>query len=438
MRRMKLVSLLLAGLLLAGCSMRTLDQLYCVPKRSEEYRDLQSAIDRHMGDRAYCAPLSGDNPQAVQMADLDGDGVGEYLLFSKTTSEKPLNILIFRLEGDGYVLSDTIESAGSAFDLVEYAQVDNRKGMELIVGVQVSDQLLRSVSVYSFGEGQAQQLLNTNYAKFLNCDLDANGRSELMVLRPGSADESRGVAEVYRYHDGAMERSNEVGMSCPVENMKRIITGKLQDKTPAVYVASAVDQNAIITDIFALVDGSLTNVSTPAGSDNSVHTLRNYYVYADDIDGDGIVELPGLITMRTPDDAVIPERQYLIRWFSMTAQSDTVDKAYTFHNYQGGWYVSLDSQWAERTAVVQQEESYAFYLWDEAFENAQKLFTVHAFTGTNRQELATQDNRFVLYDGEDTVYSGYLEVESAVYGITRDSLIRSFHLIQSQWQTGET
>lgn len=435
MRQLKIFSLLLVGLLLCGCSMRTLDQLYCVPKRSEEYSDLQYAIDLHMGDRVYCAPLSGGNPQAVQMADLDGDGVGEYLLFSKASSEKPLNILIFKLAEDGYVLSDTIESAGSAFDLVEYARVDDRPGMELIVGMQVSDQLVRSVSVYRFGGGKAQQLLNTNYAKFLSCDMDADGRSELMVLRPGGTAEDCGVAELYRFQDGAMERSNEVRMSYPVENMKRIITGRLQDRTPAVYVAGAVGQDAIITDIFATVDGSLINV---CGSDNSVQTLRNYYVYANDIDGDGIVELPNLITMRAPGEEELPEQQYLIRWFAMTAQTESVDKAYTFHNYQGGWYVSLDSQWAERTAVVQQEGGYSFYLWDESFENAQRLFTVYAFTGSDRQELAIQDNRFALYDGEDTVYSGYLEVESAAWGITRDSLIRSFHLIRSQWQTGET
>ena len=82
--KLKILSAVLAVLLLTGCSMRTLDELYRVPKRSEEYNDLQSAIDRHMGDREYCAPLSGENLQTVQMADLDGDGTQEYLLFAKS------------------------------------------------------------------------------------------------------------------------------------------------------------------------------------------------------------------------------------------------------------------------------------------------------------------------------------------------------------------
>lgn len=437
-RKVKIVAMILALVLLSGCSMRTVDQLYCVPKRSEEFNDLQSAIDRHMGSRSYCAPLSGQNPQAVQMADLDGDGVGEYLLFAKGDTERPLHILVFRSVDGGYVLSDIIESAGAAYDIVDYARIDDRPGLELVVGVQVSDQVTRSVSVYRFNEGKAEQLLSTNYTKFLSYDMDTDGRSELMVLRSGGSDEASGVAELYSYKGVSTERSNEVSLSESVDRMKRILTGKLQDGIPAVYVASAVGESAIITDVFALVDGYFTNVSLSAASGTSVQTLRNYYVYADDIDQDGVVELPNLITMRSPSDEDIPERQYLIRWFAMTSLGEEIEKGHTYHNFQGGWYVGLGGPWASRIAVVQKEEAFEFFLWSEEMTEAQKLFTVYAFTGNDREEVAVRDNRFVLLETDDTVYAAYLEVASASCGITQESLIRSFHRIHSDWNTGET
>ena len=77
------ISVMLSALLLSGCAMRTIDELYAPPKRSEEYSRLQSAIDIAMAGLEYSAPLSGENQQAVQMADLDGDGVEEYLVFAK-------------------------------------------------------------------------------------------------------------------------------------------------------------------------------------------------------------------------------------------------------------------------------------------------------------------------------------------------------------------
>lgn len=435
---MKIWSLLLAVLLLSGCSMRTVDQLYCLPKRSEEYNDLQSVIDRHMGQMSYCAPLSGENPQSVQLADLDGDGVGEYILFAKGSAERPLQILIFRLGPEGYILSDTIESTGSAFDIVEYARIDDQLGVELVVGVQVSDQVARSVSVYRFFDGEAQLLLNTNYTRFLTWDMDADGRGDLVVLRPGESDGSAGVAQMYSYRSGIMERPNEVDLSGTVDKMKRVVAGKLQDGVPAVYVASAVDESSIITDVFALVDGMFANVSFSSESGTGVQTQRNYYIYADDIDGDGVMELPKLLTMISPSNAPLPERQYLIRWSAMDATGQMHPKAHSFHNYEGGWYLDLDSGWAERVAVLQRGDAFEFFLWDEDFGQAQKLLTVYAFTGEDREALSVLDNRAVLYESEETIYSVYLEVASASYGLTQEKLERSFHLIHADWKTGET
>ena len=100
---------LMLALLLTGCSMPTLDELYCLPKRSNSDSNLQEVIDEAMSGLQYSAPISGSNQQTVQAADLDGDGKDEYLLFAKDTSEKPLKILIFSEIAVGYVLMDTIE-----------------------------------------------------------------------------------------------------------------------------------------------------------------------------------------------------------------------------------------------------------------------------------------------------------------------------------------
>ena len=437
-RNILLLAVLVISLVLSGCAMSTVEDLYSPPKRSEEYNNLQSAIDSVMTGLEYCAPLSGEHPQTVQMADLDGDGIQEYLLFAKGTAEKPLHILIFREENDEYVLSDTIQSAGAAFDVVQYARVDDRPGYELIVGHQVSDQVTRSVTVYSFTNGKSSALMNANYTKFVTCDLNADGRTGLLVLRPGEAVEQNGVAEVYYYSNGTMERSNEVSMSQPVDRIKRIVNGYIHGGSAAVYVASAVGESAIVTDVFTLVQDLLSNISFSNESGTSVQTLRNYYVYADDIDEDGVVELPSLNTMRVPFGAPASSVQYIIRWYAMTADGDEIDKKYTYHNFQGGWYLTLDSAWANRVAVVQQGNMYEFYIWNEVFSSAEKIMTVFAFNGDTRDEEAMKHNRFVLYKADTVTYAANLEVASAAYHITQNTLQKSFYLIQHDWKNGET
>ena len=438
MRKNRILCLaLLVACLLCGCRMQTVEELYCLPKRSQAYEDLQKVIDRSMDALEFCAPLSGENRQAVQMADLDGDGTDEYLLFAKGSGELPLKILIFGREKDSFFLSQTIESNGSAFDLVEYAQIDGRAGLELIVGSQLHDRIIRSAAVYSFSAGQMKQLIVTPYKKCLTTDLDQNGMRELLVLRPGDADAQRGVAELFSACDGVVEKSREAVLSAPVENLKRVITGKLHGGRGAVFVGSSVEQDAIITDIFTLKDGSFTNISLSAEEGTSVQTLRNYYVYAEDIDSDGEVELPDLINMLPLNALQDAGQHHLIRWYAMGPDSSQHTKRYTFHNYVDGWYLELPRAWASQITVVQEEYAYSFYLWDDAYTSAEKIFTVYLFSGQDREEQAIANNRFLLHKSENAVYAARMEVASGALEITQADIIKSFHLIYQAWNTGE-
>lgn len=433
------ILLVLAVILLSGCNMRTVEDLYHLPERSEEYKNLQTLINQIMVGKEYLAPVSGENRQTVQIVDLDGDGNDEYLLFTRSSSEKPLQIHIFSQNADEeYIHLDSIESTGTAFEQVEYVKMDDRGGYEIVVGRQLSDQVLRSVSVYSMIDGQVVQLMTANHSKFVCHDIDGDGFSELLVLRPGESDSDNGLAELYGLENGIMERSAEVSMSEPSDAIKRIMVGKLNDGVSAVYVASDVDGSAIITDVYAIVDGALTNVSFSNESGTSVQTLRNYYVYADDIDDDGVLELPDLITMKMPADAKVSDNQYLIRWYAMTSAGAEIDKLYSYHNYVGGWYMQLQSDLAQRMTVIQQGNGYVFSVWDEEFTSTTKLFTIYVLTGQKREEQALIDNRFVLHKTESTVFSANPEVASAAYGITKDSLVNSFQLIIQEWNTGET
>lgn len=429
--------MLLMAALLSGCAVRTADQMYQLPKRSDDFNNLQSSIDIAMAGLEYCAPLTGENRQTVQMADLDGNGDMEYLLFAKGNAERPLRILVFDEVADSFVHIDTIESNGSGFDLVEYVQMDDKPGLEIVVGSLLSNQVLRSVSVYTFSQTKAEMLMTANYTKFLTIDLDGDNRSELFVLRPGQTVTDNGVAELYGLEDGTMERSNEVNMSEPVDRLKRIVIGKLYGGEPAVYAASTVGDTALITDVFALRNDRLVNISFSNESGTSVQTLRNYYVYADDIDNDGAIELPYLITMQPLDTQESADRHDLIRWYTMKADGSEVNKLYTYHNFVGGWYMELDSKWASRITVQRQGNHYAFHLWDREYRQAQKVMTVFALTGQNRETQITED-QFVLLKTDSITYAASVEAAAKSYGITQQTVLRSFHLIQQDWKTGET
>ena len=230
-----------------------------------------------------------------------------------------------------------------------------------------------------------------------------------------------------------------VSMSQSVSKLKRIMTGSLHSGERAVFVASSVDDASIVTDVYALVNGKLTNVSMSSESGTSVKTVRNYYVYAEDIDGDGVLELPSLISMRWPGESrSAEEREHLIRWYALGADGAEYDKRFTYHNYLQGWYMEVDGSKAGRLCVVPEDTGrFSFCIWDRNYGNLEKLWTVYVLTGEDRSSAAALDGRFVLLKTDSVVYAASLEKAGERSGITQERLIDSFFLIQSDWKTGE-
>lgn len=428
------VCVFLLTLLLTGCATRTIDEMYCLPRRSERNNNLRYAIETSMTGRVYSAPVSGANQESVQTADLDGDGKEEYLVFAKVLQDDSLQILLFnQLEEESYELWETIDCKGSSFEQVQYAQIDDKPGCELIVGTQLNEKVTRTVSLFSFGSGQTDKIKSMIYIKFVVCDLDSNGRSELMVIQNGEAEADSGSVRLYSFTDGNVVGSVEAKLSVSPEHIRRIAVNKLDSGEQAVYVASACNETAVITDIFALREGAFANISQSSDLGTSMQTLRNYFIYAEDLNNDGVLELPSLVSMMYNTT-----EQNLIRWFTVDINGRETDRLYTFHNIQDGWYIQLEGEWIDRFAAEKNETTYTFYMWNNSYGTAVPVFTVYSLTGKDRDMQAQAQNRFPLYRGEDVVYAAKLESGSAIYGMTETYLRENFHLIRQDWKTTES
>lgn len=416
--------LLITGLICTGCAMATVEELYCLPKRSEEYENIQAVIDKAMQGLTYCAPIYGENRHFLQVADLDGDGVDEYLVFASDNSDKPLKILIFCQLASGCVLMDTIEGYGFGFDFVSYAQMDDRPGVELIVGRQVSDQVMRSVSVYRFTSGFARQLLNTSYNEITTTDMDLDGVSELLLLTAGLSEKSAGSAKLYSYRDGELQRSEEIQLSASMSGFKQLDAGILQDGTPAIYVTCAADSQRLVTDIFVHDRGDLLAFAKGI----TVSTLDNYYVYPQDMDNDGVLELPRLVQLPSLEEGDAP--QYLIEWYSLDIQKHESKKTFTYHQYTHNWYIDLDKEHLSELSVRQSENGCTF------FYAGQEYVTILALTDADREEQSMQPGCIVLYGGETVIYVAILQDESIEQEMTKELLTR-FHPIRVDLNTEE-
>ena len=338
MKRMLLAVLAAAmSLVLSGCFVKTVDELYTLPKHSDEYNRLEQAIDQVMSSQnaSYAAPVSGMNQQSVQLADLDGDGTEEAVAFLKTTGDKPLKACIFSRVDEDYQLMDVIEGDGTSFASVEYVPLTGGPGVELVIGRQLSTDVLQSLCAYSYTGGHVVELLSTNYSEYRCVDLDEDGRTDLFVLR-FDAEQPQGVAELYRWQGDQMEREPEAYLTAGASPVKRIVSGDLMEDVPAVFVASAYEENGLATDVFAFRDGVFRNI-TAADPGSALSTVRSYYVYATDVDSDGLIELPQILPL--PSAAGSEENYSVISWYNLDLQGRSTPKMTTYHSFSGGWFL---------------------------------------------------------------------------------------------------
>ena len=424
-----LALLLTASLVLGGCALKTVEDLYCLPKRSETDNNLQSEIDKAMANLEYCAPQSGDNRWVVQNADLDGDGTDEYLLFAKDNSEKPLKILIFCQLASGYVLMDTIEGYGFGFDFVAYQQIDDRPGMEIVVGRLVSEEVVRSVSVYRFSSGFSRHMLSTGYSRMSVTDLDGDGMCELFLLNQSASETENGAVTVYAYQNEELQRTAELSVSTRAAAYKQILADSLLDGTKALYVTCEQD-DALYTDILVCRNGQLTTLAAGLVSQSLNHNL----VYPSDMDGDDVLELSRLVPMYTPDGN--PQR-YLVQWYSVNSDGSETVKTHTYHNYQDNWYIDVDDKYYPYLTVERTKDQCVFAMFDPDMQKLTPMLKIMALPDADREELSKIPGRIILYSGETVIYVADLLEGAEEYGITKENVMARFKLIRIELNTQE-
>ena len=415
-KRTKLAAGMLAlSLLLSGCVMRTVDELYCLPQRTQANNDLQSVIDKAMENLSYCAPLNGENRQTVQTVDLDGDGVDEYVVLARNNSAEPLKILIFGQTSTGYVLMDTISAYGFAFDFIEFCNVDDRPGPEIIVGRQVGDGVVRSVAVYSLYSGYARMLLEANYSVMLTHDMDLDGRSELIFLQPAGTSGRSSYALLYRYKDGQMELSSQYELPYAADSILSMEGVTLHDGMPAMMITSE-EKNLRNFDLFTMQFKRLNHILGPV----SAGKLGDSFVSAMDVDLDGDVDLPELIPVAGTENDAQGEKWVL--WFDVDAEGNRYDGMYTYFNNEENWYLHMDSRWTEKLTVTREEGTCVF-----ADANGEMVLSIYALSGENRYEQAERMRATILGSSGTTLFVAKLGVRAAEYGITEQRLPRLFY-----------
>lgn len=428
------LSALLAALL-TGCgfSDASVEELFTLPRMAEEYTGLTKELDDLIAQGyEYASPTGGRNIQSVQMVDLEDDGIQEALVFLRRSSdEKPLKIMVFRLEGDTYRCFCTIESSGSAVDSVYYQDLNGDGCREIIVGWRISADV-QTVAVY-VPQPEPYVLLQSGYTRFTVTDLDGDGVKSLLLFR--SDNDGQPVAGLYVRKDDVISASYSSVLSCTMAELSRgsIVAGRLSDGTPAVFATGVNSQGMAMTDVLIWQEnGGLTNVVQDRFTGLTSAVYPYMQLAPQDIDGDGCIEIPAPEQPAKADTANTAAAKGLVKWISYDKDGDSASLTVTYHDLAAGWYFRLPDGWGGGITYTTADNG--------AYENqvvllcsGQPVVALYTLTGDNREKRAMMGGRIALRRQNGVTYAGELLDGAASCRLDEETLRQCFNLIVARW-----
>ena len=417
MKRVKCAALFLVICLLGGCSGMSIDELYCLPKASEDYYDLQEALSQVLSDGlSYDAPASGARREPVQLVDLDHDGTDEAVAFFRSSQDGSVAAYIFARRDSQYELADQIPCSGSAVGAVEYADLDGSGSLELLITCQVSEAVTQALQVSRYQNNAAESLLTAPCGRYVLTDLNGDGAKEILCITDSGAEASAAVT-YYTYVGGQMKTGQELRLSENYSDILNIAQGTLEDGTEAVLITGTAEDQ-MKTDVLIQNDqAELTAVD--CGTLGSSTQLQGGDLYPRDMDGDGNLEIP--------KGKVLPEyeagsgTQWTVEWYGLTAKGKSGLKCSTYHCFDEGWYLELPESWNDAISVREKSEtdgactihSVGFYQKSSGRKAGTEIVTIYALYGAARQERVEARGLTSLYSDTDMILAVEINEDAA-------------------------
>ena len=437
--------------LLSGCSFKlfkSAEDLYARPQLPEAYQQLENTIStvKSALDAEDATPVSGANPSAIQLLDLDGDGVEESAaaFFRTNAADDPLPLKIYffrKASGGEYNVSYVLEGEGNNIYSIAYEDLNADGRKEVVVSWQLTTQA-NMLTVYSLGAAGSVELLRVTYNESYNlCDLNGDGCKELVVVQRDTTGETPGRADYYTIQESLLTLTASANLSENITDVTAVRAGLLAGQVPALYVTSECATGQI-TDIFTLKNGALANVTLNPDSRLSNDTLRDYTsVSVTDINQDGVLEIPvALVLPNVSEESSSTYR--VIYWRQFDAEGVPTVVCTTYHNVTDGWYLVLPSQWDGQILVERDdrqnyrgERAVVFYHRSSDGGAPEKFLTIYYLTGDSMESRTTIGNREVLASTGVAAYSAEFTAGGWDCGLTMDQVRERFSLITKEWSS---
>ena len=351
-------------LLLAGCSMPgeqvQVEELLRAPKLSGDYGDVQTALNDWLGESAQLKyPMQGDLLSPFLLQDLDGDGrLDAAGLYTTAQSSNVCIAILQKDDADIWHVRQNVEGLADTVESVGLAQLQPGDATQLVV-VYTAAQGDHYLAVYSYTDGVLSTILEQQYQQYLVEDITGGGNQDLILM---STLEDGGVQIELLTVDkeGSFQQVAVMGLSANrFAGCASVAAGVGADGRHYLVLDgwTGLSGNNLASVLLRFDEDTQQMVPADQISTAKLYTasLRNVpSLVSQDLDGDGIVEIPP-----QPDEAGLlnmsqSRRMDFIVWMDYT--SPHPEKSFGLLDEETNCYIELPMEWEGNLKLTDSEQ----------------------------------------------------------------------------------
>ena len=352
-------------LLFTGCSSllgeyAQVEELLRAPRLSGDYGDVQTALNDWLGESAQLKyPMQGELLSPFLLQDLDGDGRQDAAVLYTTAQSSNVCIAILQKnDSDVWQVRQNVEGLADTVENVRLAQLQPGSTVQLVVGYMAA-QGDHYLAVYSYENGELTTILEQQYQQYLVEDITGGGNQDLILM---STLEDGGVQLELLTVDkeSSFQQVAVMGLSASrFSGCASVAAGMGADGKHYLVLDgwTGISGNNLASVLLHFDEDTQQMVPASQISTERLYSesLRNVPgLFSQDLDGDGIVEIPtqpveaGLLNMSQS------RRMDFIVWMDYT--SPEPEKSFGLLDEETNCYIELPMEWEGNLKLTDSEQ----------------------------------------------------------------------------------
>lgn len=441
-------------LTLSGCdfNIASVDGLMRPPKLSGDSSLLQEAFEnsvKYSESVIMKTPMSGENRSSYLFYDLDNDGTQEaFVFYSDPAVEDLAYVSTFKKIDGNWSCVSNIKGRGTDIYEVNFADINGDEIMELVISWNSTSQVElanfsdfgssrnRIMTIYSYN-GSALTLIKTEvFTKAFVDDLNGDNADELFVLNIDLSNQTKTTVGRIISFNSTYEVVNEEEFTITgMLEILNIVTDNYISEEQVhtrLYIDGLISETGVLTEVIDISHSDFT-IKLPLYESNiseAPFTLRDVRTSSQDVDNDGIVEIPTLETLTSGTsisgeaDEAMPLN--LTVWSELQENAMAPDFKCLLNSTYGYMFIFPDESIDKLTVVYNTDTTtLTFHSLDENGTLGSELFSVRAFSKLNWED---NDFGYTKLDEKGAYVYGYLmldntNAESIIKYITENFVI---------------